>query len=107
MLIQTGTPVYAILGVLRNDDYQGDGAQIQSGPVQGQPAVTPGGPADKAGLKPGDVITKFGGIPIDNAPALVSEIWTHQPGDQVQLQYTRNGQTATTTVTLGAKTGDS
>ncbi|MDH6132874.1 putative serine protease PepD [Kitasatospora sp. MAA4] len=106
MLIQTGTPVYATLGVLRNDDYQGDGAQIQTAAIQNTPAVTPGGPADKAGLKPGDVITKLGGVTIDNGPALVSEIWTHQPGDQVQVEYTRNGQPATTTVTLGSRSGD-
>ncbi|WP_035799671.1 S1C family serine protease [Kitasatospora mediocidica] len=106
MLIQTGTPVYATLGVLRNDDYQGDGAQIQTAAIQNTPAVTPGGPADKAGLKPGDVVTKLGGVTIDNGPALVSEIWTHQPGDQVQVEYTRNGQPATTTVTLGSRSGD-
>ncbi len=107
MLIQTGTPVYATLGILRDDNYSGDGAQVQTSSVQGTPAVTPGGPADKAGLKPGDVITKLGGITIDNGPALVSEIWTHQPGDQVAVEYTRNGQTAKTTVTLGSRSGDS
>ncbi|MFI9269824.1 S1C family serine protease [Kitasatospora sp. NPDC052896] len=106
MLIQTGTPVYPVLGVLRNDQYNGDGAQISPTAIQGTPAVTPGGPADKAGLKPGDVITKLGGVLIDNGPALVSEIWTHAPGDQVPVQYTRNGQTMTTTVTLGSRTGD-
>jgi putative serine protease PepD len=106
-LIETKTPVYAILGVLRNDDYKGDGAQIQSNAVQGQPAVTPNGPADKAGLKPGDVITKLGGSPIENGPALVSKIWTHKPGDTVDVEYTRDGKTATTKVTLGERKGDS
>ncbi|MFE0460755.1 S1C family serine protease [Kitasatospora sp. NPDC058965] len=106
MLIQTGTPVYATLGILRNDQYNGDGAQVNTSSVQGTPAVTPGGPADKAGLKPGDVITKLGGVNIDNGPALVSTIWTHAPGDQVDVEYTRNGQTMKTTVTLGSRTGD-
>jgi putative serine protease PepD len=107
MLIKTGTPVYATLGILRNDDYQnGDGAQVQTQSIQGTPPVTPGGPADKAGIKPGDVITKLGGVPIDGSPALVAEIWTHSPGDQVQVDYTRNGQSATATVTLGSRSGD-
>ncbi|HJD80817.1 trypsin-like peptidase domain-containing protein [Kitasatospora aureofaciens] len=105
-LIKTGKPVYAKLDVLRNDDYKGDGAQIQTRDVQGQPAVTPGGAADKAGLKPGDVITKLGGAPIENGPALVSRIWTHKPGETVDVEYTRNGQTMTTKVTLGQRDGD-
>ncbi|MFE7590194.1 trypsin-like peptidase domain-containing protein [Kitasatospora sp. NPDC057512] len=105
-LIKTGKPVYAKLDVLRNDDYKGDGAQIQTKDIQGQPAVTPGGAADKAGLKPGDVITKLGGVPIDNGPALVSRIWTHKPGETVDVEYTRNGQTFNTKVTLGQREGD-
>ncbi|MEU9132346.1 trypsin-like peptidase domain-containing protein [Kitasatospora sp. NPDC048540] len=105
-LIKDGTPVYAILGVLRNDDYKGDGAQIPSADVRGTPAVTPGGPADQAGLKPGDVITKLGGIAIDSGPTLVSEIWTHKPGEKVEVEYTRDGKTAKTTITLGERKGD-
>ncbi|MFI5529099.1 S1C family serine protease [Kitasatospora sp. NPDC051853] len=105
-LIANGTPVYAILGVLRNDDYKGDGAQIQTSSVQGKPAVTPGGPADQAGLKPGDVITKLGGHVIDSGPTLVSEIWTYKPGDKVEVEYTRDNKTAKTTVTLGERKGD-
>ncbi|MEV7597565.1 trypsin-like peptidase domain-containing protein [Kitasatospora sp. NPDC089797] len=105
-LIKTGKPVYAKLDVLRNDDYKGDGAQIQTKDIQGQPAVTPGGAADKAGLKPGDVITKLGGAPIENGPALVSRIWTHKPGETVDVEYTRNGQTMNTKVTLGQRDGD-
>ncbi|MFF1906741.1 S1C family serine protease [Kitasatospora sp. NPDC058218] len=105
-LIKTGKPVYAKLDVLRNDDYKGDGAQIQTRDIQGTPAVTPGGAADKAGLKPGDVITKLGGSPIENGPALVSKIWTHKPGETVDIEYTRNGQTLTTKVTLAERVGD-
>ncbi|MFI6154164.1 S1C family serine protease [Kitasatospora sp. NPDC051170] len=105
-LIKTGKPVYAKLDVLRNDDYKGDGAQIQTRDIQGQSAVTPGGAADKAGLKPGDVITKLGGAPIENGPALVSRIWTHKPGETVDVEYTRNGQPFNTKVTLGSREGD-
>ncbi|MFF4650348.1 S1C family serine protease [Streptomyces sp. NPDC001380] len=106
-LIRTGQPVYAIFGVLRNDNYNGDGAQIMPSDVQGTPAVTPGGPADKAGLKPGDVITRLDGVPIDSGPTLVSEIWSHRPGEKVEVVYTRDGQSRTTTITLGERKGDS
>jgi len=106
-LIKTGQPIYPIMGILRDDSYTGNGARIASAPVQGTPAVTPGGPAAEAGLEPGDVITEFGGVLIDSGPTLVSEIWSHHPGDKVSVVYTRNGQTHTTTITLGQRVGDS
>ncbi|WP_037601768.1 S1C family serine protease [Streptacidiphilus rugosus] len=105
-LIKTGTPVYPILGILRDDTFTGDGARINTSPVQGTPPVTPGGPADQAGLKPGDVITSLDGVLIDSGPTLVSEIWAHHPGDKVAVIYTRGGQSHTTTVTLGSRVGD-
>jgi len=106
-LIQTGQPIYPIIGILRDDSYTGNGAEIATGPVQGQPAVTPGGPAAQAGLQAGDVITEFAGVPIDSGPTLVSEIWSHHPGDKVSITYTRGGQTHTTTLVLGKRVGDS
>ncbi|MEZ0064270.1 putative serine protease PepD [Streptacidiphilus sp. MAP12-20] len=105
-LIRTGTPTYPILGILRDDTFTGDGARINTSPVQGTQPVTPGGPADQAGLKPGDVITSLDGVLIDSGPTLVSEIWAHHPGDKVTVIYTRNGQSHTTTVTLGSRVGD-
>ncbi|WP_042431928.1 S1C family serine protease [Streptacidiphilus anmyonensis] len=105
-LIKTGTPVYPIIGILRDDSYTGDGARINSSAVQGTPPVTPGGPADKAGLKPGDIITSLDGVIIDSGPTLVSEIWAHHPGDKVNVTYLRNGQSHTTTLTLGSRIGD-
>ncbi|OIV38454.1 hypothetical protein BIV57_05465 [Mangrovactinospora gilvigrisea] len=105
-LIQTGKPVYPVIGVLRNDDYSGNGAQIATHAIQGTPAVTPNGPAAKAGLKAGDVITKLDGVPIDSGPTLVSEIWSHKPGETVGVEYTRGGQNHTTQITLGKRVGD-
>jgi putative serine protease PepD len=65
-------------------------------------AVDPGGPAAKAGLKPGDIITE-----VDNAPAVSSEqivvaTLTRKVGDTLELTYLRGGNSATTTLTLGA-----
>ncbi|MEY9839639.1 S1C family serine protease [Streptacidiphilus sp. EB103A] len=105
-LIKTGTPVYPIIGILRDDSYTGEGAKIASSAVQGSAPVTAGGPADKAGLKAGDIITSLDGVQIDSGPTLVSEIWSHHPGDVVTVTYTRNGQSHTTSVTLGSRTGD-
>ncbi|MFF8511206.1 S1C family serine protease [Streptomyces sp. NPDC015492] len=106
-LIRTGKPVYPVIGATVNMQEQGEGATIASQGSGGTPSVTPNGPAAKAGLKAGDVITGFGGHPIDSGPSLISEIWTHKPGDQVKITYERDGRTAEATVTLGERTGDS
>ena len=88
-------------------DEQGDGAKIAEQGAGGSAAVTPNGPADKAGLKPGDVITKLDDTVIDSGPTLIGEIWTHKPGDKVKITYKRGGKEHTTDVTLGERKGDS
>ncbi|MGH9716553.1 MAG: Do family serine endopeptidase [Candidatus Acidiferrales bacterium] len=55
--------------------------------------VAPGSPADKAGLKPGDVITTVDGKPVHNGTELVSPIAQTPIGHSVKLQYVRNKQT--------------
>lgn len=101
-LIKTGEPVYAVIGVHVDSSYNGEGAKIATG----ADAVTAGGPADQAGLR-ADVITKFDDTVVDSSPTLIGEIWQHQPGEKVDLTYTRGGQTRTATVTLGERKGDS
>jgi serine protease Do len=52
-------------------------------------SVTSGSPADKAGLRAGDVITKIGGEGISTTEDLVSVIGSHRIGDQVEITYYR------------------
>ncbi|MEV3989604.1 trypsin-like peptidase domain-containing protein [Streptomyces sp. NPDC049837] len=106
-LIKTGQPVYPVIGATVNMTEEGEGARIADQGEGGTPAVVPNGPAAKAGLKPGDVITKFGDRTIDSGPTLISEIWTHKPGDKVTLTYERGGKASTVDVTLGQRKGDS
>jgi putative serine protease PepD len=68
--------------------------------VQG---VTPGGPAAQAGLRPNDVITSIDGKPATSNIELQELTLTKKPGDTVSIGYSRAGQSATTTVTLGAQ----
>ncbi|MFD5326110.1 S1C family serine protease [Streptomyces sp. NPDC127092] len=105
-LIKTGKPVYPVIGAVVNMQDRGEGATIADQGTGGTPSITPNGPAAKAGLKPGDVITAFDDRQIDSGPTLISEIWTHQPGDSIKITYERDGKPATTTVTLGERTGD-
>ncbi|MFI7499497.1 trypsin-like peptidase domain-containing protein [Streptomyces sp. NPDC049687] len=102
-LIKTGKPVYAKIGASVSLEDSTNGAKITE---QGSSAVESGGPADKAGLKPGDVITKLDDSVIDSGPTLIGEIWTHQPGDKVTITYERDGKTHTVELTLGSRTGD-
>ncbi|WP_217185257.1 S1C family serine protease [Streptomyces sp. AC495_CC817] len=106
-LIRTGKPVYPVIGASVALDEGTGGAKITNAGDGGSDSVTPGGPADKAGLKPGDVITKLDDHVIDSGPTLIGEIWTHLPGDKVTLTYTRDGKTHTADVTLGEREGDS
>ena len=59
-LIATGKATYPVVGVQLDPTNQGEGVLVAV-EVNGQPGVVPGGPADKAGIKPGDVITAIDG----------------------------------------------
>lgn len=63
-------------------------------------AVTPGSPAEKAGIQRGDVITKFGDKVINDSNDLVGAVQAGKVGDRVEVQYKRNGSTENATVTL-------
>jgi putative serine protease PepD len=80
-----------------NSDGTGDGAHIQD--------VEKGSPADKAGLKKGDVVTALDDRFVSDSPTLIVAIRTHVPGDQVKLTVERNGEKREITVTLGSKVG--
>ncbi|MCF3135614.1 S1C family serine protease, partial [Streptomyces olivochromogenes] len=106
-LIKTGKPVYAKIGASVSLEDTTEGAKITDTGASGSAAVETGGPAEKAGLKPGDVITKLDDHVIDSGPTLIGEIWTHKPGDTVKITYERGGQEHTVDLTLGARSGDS
>ncbi|SCG36739.1 putative serine protease PepD [Micromonospora echinaurantiaca] len=63
-------------------------------------AVTPGSAAEKAGLRQGDVITRFGDKVINDSNDLVGAVQAGKVGDRVEVTYQRNGSESTATVTL-------
>ncbi|MEU8391078.1 trypsin-like peptidase domain-containing protein [Micromonospora sp. NPDC048843] len=71
---------------------EGGGALVAS--------VTPGSPAEKAGLQRGDVVTRFGDKPVNDSDDLVGAVQAGKVGDRVEVQFKRNGVEKTETVTL-------
>ena len=97
-LIKTGFATYPIMGISVDTRFTGTGAQISSDGA----GVTPAGPADKAGLKAGDIITTLDGIEINNSDELIVAIRSKSVGDKVKIKYTRNNISREATVTLAA-----
>lgn len=67
-----------------------------------QPAVQPGGPAERAGIRSGDVLTKIGDVEIGPRGGVSSLIAEYAPGDRISVTYVRDGSERTATLTLGA-----
>lgn len=65
--------------------------------------VTKNGPAEKAGLKESDIITKIDNIELNKMNDLKSYLYTKNPNDEVVLSVLRNKQTQEITVKLGRK----
>ncbi|MFH8515904.1 S1C family serine protease [Streptomyces gelaticus] len=64
-------------------------------------SVTKGGAADKAGLRPGDIITGIDDQPVATITSLSEALASDKPGQKVTVTYLRNGAEKTVKVTLG------
>ncbi len=65
--------------------------------------VSPGGPADKAGIKAGDVIRSLDGQKVEGSAELTAAVTTMNPGTVVTLEVFRDGKPMTIKVTLGER----
>jgi putative serine protease PepD len=93
-IISTGSSSTPIIGVELDMTFSGPGAQIG--------AVSPGGPAETAGLQAGDLVTAVDGTVVSDATQLIVTIRSNAPGDTVTLTVERNGQSTDVPVTLAA-----
>ena len=97
-LIKTGKATYPVIGVLIDMNFAGPGAKVTAS----NDAVVAGGPAQKAGIKSGDVIIEFGGKAINNPDELIVAIRSKSIGDRVEVKFKRGSSTRTTTIVLAA-----
>jgi putative serine protease PepD len=88
-LIKNGKATYPVIGVAVDMNYNSGGALI----AKKATAILPGGPAAKAGLRPGDLITAIDGMKINTPEELIVEIRTHNVGDEVTITYLRGKTT--------------
>ena len=95
LLIKDGHATYPVIGA---------GVRDASGAVQ-LTAVDEGGPAHRAGLRVGDLVTQIDGSPVRRSEELIVSVRTRRPGDTVTLSYARGSQRQAARVTLGGREG--
>ncbi|WP_411102034.1 trypsin-like peptidase domain-containing protein [Streptomyces sp. cmx-4-9] len=104
-LIRTGRATHPVIGVTLDMEYTGDGARVDAKGEDGKPSVVADGPGARAGIKPGDVITKVDGRRVRGGDELIIRIRAHRPGDRLTLAVLREGRERTLEVVLGSANG--
>ncbi|MBV7694806.1 S1C family serine protease [Streptomyces sp. TRM70350] len=91
---ESGRAALGITGrTVLNDDYRPAGVAVVE--------VRSGGPADKAGIRSGDIITRLGDTDITTITSLAEALAPLRPGDRTTVTFSRNGRERTVEVTLG------
>jgi membrane-associated protease RseP (regulator of RpoE activity) len=106
LVISAGSIMHVIMAILllfavyatRGEDVQLDGAEVTT--------LSPSGPAEEAGLRPGDVILAVDGTAVTGSVELGDEVRAHEPGDVVPIDLVRDGERLTIDVGLGANTDE-
>ena len=93
------------LGVLTGEALDSQSSQLFFGVdhIRGMlvESVDDGGAAEQAGIRPGDVITRVENTQVVDAENILMEVRNKKPGDTVNIQVYRNGQTFNLPTTLG------
>ncbi|MCU1535824.1 MAG: peptidase and chymotrypsin/Hap [Humibacillus sp.] len=97
-LIATGKAIHPVIGVSLDRTYSGDGARVESGAG----SISPDGPAAKAGIRIGDVITGFQGKRVRTPDQLIVAIRSLSVGDTVTITVKRGASSLDLTMTLAA-----
>jgi putative serine protease PepD len=100
-LIANGKATHGLLGASVEDVSSTSAGAVVGASIQ---AVTAGGAAANAGLKAGDVVTTFNGVPITGSTDLTAQVRFLAAGSKTSLTFVRGGKSNTVDVTLGTLT---
>jgi len=100
-IIENGSATHGLLGAsivdVTEDTAQTDSATVGASVKE----VVPGGAADKAGLKVGDIITGIDGLPVTGKTDLTAQVRALAGGAETTVTYVRGGKSANVDLTLG------
>src|SRR5215218_5824640 len=101
-LLRTGRATHTYLGIQPDQVTREVAAQLGLDQARGVVVleVVAGGPADKAGIQPSDVIVRMDDAAIDTVEDLFGELRQRKPGSPARLTFIRDGQSTEATVTL-------
>lgn len=99
-IISTGSASHGLLGAMVSDSANSDAAASFSVGAKVL-KLTSGGAAEKAGVKEGDIVTKFNGATISSASELTAAVRQEKAGAKATLELIRDGKTVTLNVVLG------
>jgi putative serine protease PepD len=97
-IIKDGKASHGLLGASVSDVTSSDSSSVVGAAIK---SVTGGGAAADAGLKSGDIVVSFNGVPITSSTDLTAQVRFLAAGAKADLTYVRGGKTTNTSVTLG------
>ncbi|GAA3761845.1 hypothetical protein GCM10022240_13050 [Microbacterium kribbense] len=98
-LMDGGHATHGLLGATVRDAASMPSATMTGADIV---SVTSGGGAAKAGLRAGDVVTSFNGVPVGSAVDLTAQVRAAAAGSTASVTFVRDGQTQTVQATLGS-----
>ena len=97
-IIDNGSATHGLLGASVMSAAYVEGSTITGAYID---SVVAGGAADAGGLKKGDIVTAFNGVPVTDSVDLTAQVRAVAAGSKATVTYVRDGDTYTTDVTLG------
>lgn len=98
-IIENGTASHGLLGATVSSAEARDGADREGAYVE---SVTGGGAAEKAGLRPGDIVIALNDIQITDQVDLTAQVRFYPAGSEVTVTYVRGSEVRETQATLGS-----
>jgi S1-C subfamily serine protease len=104
-IVKSGSVTRGWIGVELREITPVDAESFKLGAQRGAliAVVLRGGPADKAGVRPGDVVLEIQGKPVADPTAMLNLVAALEPGAPARLKLKRQGQDVETTINIGRR----